>query len=82
MQVHGHYRVFDAEVVRSGTGGRGGEAAQLWYSMRDDGSGSGGGVTDGESQEQVEGRGENKYNRRVCSGSQGLIWVGYWGDRR
>ena len=47
--------------------------------MRDDGSGSGGGVTDGESWEQVEGTGENKYNSRVCSGSQGFIWVGYWG---
>ena len=27
--VHGRYRVFDAEVVRSGTGGRGGEVGAV-----------------------------------------------------
>ena len=51
----------------------------MCYRQWDYGSGSGRGVTYGESREQVEGKGENKYNSRVCSGLKGLLWVGYWG---
>ena len=50
----------------------------MCYRQWDDGSGSGRGVTYGESREQVEGKGENRYNGRVCSGLQGLLWVEYW----
>ena len=56
----------------------------MWYRPQDNGSGSGRVVTDEESQEQEEGKVENRYNGRVSSGLQGLLWVGYWvtGGRR
>ena len=53
-QVHGRYRVFDAEVVGSWTRGRGIEGGVGGGRRRDIGAGTDGGGTDGESGEQAE----------------------------
>ena len=81
--VHGLYRVLNAELFESGTGGRGGEEGTCvvqsvkWLGR------------DSRVPERWVGRvesggnkGETSYNGRLCARLGGLLWVGYGGKGR